>query len=1040
MKTKTRQQLTKTIAVIEQQRAVLGDAVVEATLLALQDQLNQLDTQEAVAMQSDGQPVALVVLLNTPPHAVLLDAMTTADFSLLPPPSNHPDLLVFMRVSSEQQEAVSRAVGLVLEYINAQGSVGLIDTRLMVPGSEASLASQLVQQAREFGSGLYLSYAAYRLVRGQFQVLRTVGNNEFFRVENTKTSPRLLGRLELEAISSEMVGRDSELQRLQAIYNRTVAEEKPHCVFITGISGVGKSRLLFEFDKWLELHSESVVAFEGNAAVSERTLTYGLLREVMAHRFDITEQHTEAEARQKLVEGVQALVGDESVRRAHIIGQLIGFDFSNSPHLLGLRSDNERFLSVAYQTLLDLLRTIYRQRHQALVIRLEDLHNADTESLNLLSFLAQRANGLPLLIVAATQPALFDRMPDLLTNPAFTVIRLYSLSAEESYQFLRGIFGETVTNQALLQRIVTATGGNPFHIEEVVRLLHDEGLLVRGERHWHVHQHNAEQVHIPPTVMGVLQARMNALSTAERAVLQQAAAVGRIFWDRAVLHLQTQNTTDHVDVPTALRMLHRRSMIVPRQRSSFAGAQEYMFQQATMYRIAYSSLRQPQRRRYHLQLAQWFIGRSMQSVGENAVIIAQHYAQAGQVARAVKWYGLAARQAFDAFLPDRAASYYDRAFGLLPENYDDTRVQSQLYEGYGKVLVTQGRYTDAISAFTAVCMTAERTGDLVTQALAWNQMARLQLLIDDPHEALQYAERAAELAERAGTPGIEQHLLALVNAASINMALDDYRSGTKLAEEAVNLLPENVSADVRAEVFRVRGQAYLTQRDLSAATHDLEAARVAAANAHAPDIQARVFELHAWLLAIQGDLEGGINYLQQAMTLAEQSNVRHDIIQYTNNLGILYSFGGQHNTAIDYLTRVLAMVGQAGWWGLVGTYATLTRSYLSTGDTHAAWQCARECHRRANRHTHATDQGVSWRTLGMVAIAKGGSVTLDDTTYSAAMCFQNSIDALQAPHQIRQLAMTYTDWAAAVAATDPAAAASYRARAASVLSATDTED
>jgi predicted ATPase len=1035
---KIRQRLLKTITEIEQRRDMLGDTVVDLTLLALNEQLSQLDTQEAVAMEAERRPLTLVVLSMSKNNTPLQTILHNAGFAPVPYPDDTPpdDPLqtAFYSDNLDPQATIQHMITDLLDQAEFIGCRVLIDTHSGVVDGLAGYAAEFGADVAPLPPGLYLSYAAYKEVRGHFAVIQAADDSAYYRVDGLKTSPRLLGRLELETISSTMIGRAAELKQIQSLYRRVVDQQQAHAVLVTGISGVGKSRLLFEFDKWLELNPENLIAFEGNATVSERMLPFGLLREMLAQRFDITEQHTESEARQRLIEGIERLIGENAARRAHIIGQLIGFDFSNSPHLLGLRSDYQRFQSVAYETLLDLFRTLHRQYQQPIIIRLEDLHNADHASLHFVNFLVERAHQLPLMIVAAAQPSLFDRLPAVQDNPHYSSIRLHSFSEEESYQFLHAIFGEQPGQEDLLKRIVAASGGNPFHMEEVVRLLHDEDLLVRGVKHWHLPEPDAAQIHIPATVMGVLQARMNALSTPERTVIQQAAAVGRIFWDRAVQHLQNEGQSESIDVQAVLQMLHRRSMVVPRQRSSFAGAQEYMFQQSTLYLVAYNSLRQPQLRRYHLQLARWFIGRSMQSVGENAVIIAQHYARASQLSRAVKWYGLAARQAFDAYLPDRAASYYDRAFDLLPDNYDDTRVQLQLYEGYGQVLTAQGRCNDAISAYTAVCITAERAGDLVTQALAWDAMAHLHLILDDPHEALTYATHALDLAERAGSAGQSQYLKALITLSTVHMALDDIELGWQEADKAVQLLTAQMDTKVQLMAYTARGRAYLRRLQPSRAIQDLQQARMLASTVQDTGLLTRVIYQQAWAAYWLGDHLSAIEHIVNALSLAEQSNMRHDIISYTNGLGILYGLTGHYTTAVDHLTRVLAMVGESGWWGLVGTYAGLARSYLALGDTLAAWQCARECHRHATRHEHRTDRGVSWRTLGFVANAmENRRVILPEGTFDATACFENSVAALQAPFQRFQLAQTYRDWADVLDASDRRRAAELRQQATELM-------
>src|SRR5262249_13241904 len=139
----------------------------------------------------------------------------------------------------------------------------------------------------------------------------------------------------VEGIETRMVGRESEMQQLQGLFSWAVEESDTQVVTIIGEPGVGKSRLLREFDNWIDELSISVLHFTGRATMEMVSLPYSMIRNVFAFRFDIQDSDNAATVRQKMERGVMGFMGADSLHKAHYIGHLIGFDFSNSPYLQG---------------------------------------------------------------------------------------------------------------------------------------------------------------------------------------------------------------------------------------------------------------------------------------------------------------------------------------------------------------------------------------------------------------------------------------------------------------------------------------------------------------------------------------------------------------------------------------------------------------------------------------------------------------------------------------------------------------------------------
>ena len=167
----------------------------------------------------------------------------------------------------------------------------------------------------------------------------------------------------------------------------------------------------------------------------------------------------------------------------------------------------------------------------------------------------------------------------------------------------------------LRRRMLERSEGNPFFLEEIVRQLIDEGLLLRVGERWRARDGIAD-VEIPDTVQAVILARLDLLAPGERGVTQAAAVVGRVFWAGAVARL-----AEPADVDETLRTLRRRELVLDRLTPSMAGDDEYIFKHVLIRDVAYESLPRKERARLHAEAARWLEDRTGERVGEPAELL-----------------------------------------------------------------------------------------------------------------------------------------------------------------------------------------------------------------------------------------------------------------------------------------------------------------------------------------------------------------------------------------------------------------------------------
>src|SRR5205085_1111696 len=318
-------------------------------------------------------------------------------------------------------------------------------------------------------------------------------------------------------------------------------------------------------------------------------------------------------AREKLERGMLAMCKntpeDEVLQRAHFIGQLIGFDYSASKHVSGILDDARQIRDRAFRYAGQFFSDI--SRDYPIALYLDDIHWADDGSLDFIDYLTRHCANVPMMILCLARPALLERRPAWGEGrERHERLRLQPLSKKESRQLVEEILRRARgVPPELREIIVSGAEGNPFYVEELIKMFIDQKVIVPGAEVWSVDASRLGEVRVPPTLTGVLQARLDRLTPEEKTVLQRASVIGRIFWDGAVEHLglrltgairrETSVASFAVTgvpvgggeaVAEALESHRRKELIYRREASAFAGSREYIFKHALLRDVTYESV------------------------------------------------------------------------------------------------------------------------------------------------------------------------------------------------------------------------------------------------------------------------------------------------------------------------------------------------------------------------------------------------------------------------------------------------------------------
>ena len=704
----------------ETMRSLLGDSVVETTLSVLRDQLNELErqaTQQDAASQARRKLVTVLFAdvsgftafsekRDAEDVANLVNHLWIRADRVIQEYGGHIDkhigdaVMALWGGETAREDDAERALRAALKMQETfKEGVGALPIRLKVGvnsgpvllssigtrgeftamGDTVNTASRLVHSAE--GGQVLISHDTYQLVRGVFDVQKQTpilvkGKTEplqTYLVQRVRPRAFRIGRRGVEGVTTRMVGREAEFQTIQDALEQSVLHRRVTVVVVKGDAGLGKSRLMYEFEAWLDSHPTDFYLFKGRADEETMRLPYSLLRDVFSERFHIRDSDTQAEARAKLTEGIATMTGRQNAERIAFVGELLGFDFSESAFVRGIRNDARQIRDRSFNSIAQ----FFSDLDSPMVLLLDDIHWADTGSLELIEYLANLETELPLFILCTARPSLDESHPNWGQDfPLSTILTIKNLDLTASQELVSEILQNVSDLPAdLVETVAKNAEGNPFYLEELIKVLIEDGVIVKGEEVWQIVPQRLIQLRVPATLTGVLQARLDRLPSTESEVLERAAVIGRTFWDAAVAAMRgseaAQTLIGGEDVESALSALRNKELVFVHQPSTFASAQEFIFKHAILREVTYERVLKAKRKLYHRMAADWLIQQSGERIDEYLGLIAQHYELAGDTGRAVEFLERAANQSMRLSAYREALSASEHALAILASS-DDT--------------------------------------------------------------------------------------------------------------------------------------------------------------------------------------------------------------------------------------------------------------------------------------------------------------------------------------------------------------------------------
>lgn len=618
-------------------------------------------------------------------------------------------------------------------------------------GATISLTYRLMQQA---DGVILITHNTYTQVRGVFELepdaplklRRSRSTIQSYRVNAAKPRAFRRGSRGVEGIETRIVGRDAQLKTLQNAFLDAIEDEETQVFTIVSEAGLGKSRLLYEFVNWSDLRPEVFWVLRGRATPEMTNRPYALLRDLVSFRYQIQDNDSPIVAREKLEEGIGQQIGTRE-EMAHLLGHLIGFDFSDSPHVRGLLSDPKQLTERAKQMFHRWINALC-ERNPA-VFEVEDIHLADDASLDLLTDLVTYNEGLPLLVICLARPSLYERRPTWGSGQPFhTRLELRPLDRRESRNLVREIL-QKIENvpKALRDLLVERAEGNPFYIEELVKMLIDDRVIIKqSEEVWTVEQERLGHLEVPATLVGLLQARLDNLLYPEKLTLQRAAVIGRVFYDAALEALDATDDTHVAGLPNILDQLVTQEFIYERETTAFAGCTEYIFGKTMLQDVLLTTLLRRQQERYNRAAADWLVEISGPRAAEYYGLIADYYEKAGEFEQAASYLQNAGEQALRISAFGNARALFERALTLLPA---ESQTRLVLFLRLGEARYFLSDFPAARKSLTSALKMARTLADSAHTADALYWLSQTAVMAGDYAQAQAYLEESLPLA-RAG--------------------------------------------------------------------------------------------------------------------------------------------------------------------------------------------------------------------------------------------------------------------------------------------------
>jgi class 3 adenylate cyclase/tetratricopeptide (TPR) repeat protein len=758
-------------------------------------------------------------------------------------------------------------------------------------GDAINLAARMEQTAKP--GTVQIAYDTYKLIKPLFE-FEELGGIEVKGKQEPVNAYRVIGRKMaagrargIEGLRAEMVGREGELQTMRGLVT-DVKQGVGRIVCVLGEAGMGKSRLVSEAHNYLKQapgppcnwHETTSLSYESNQA-------YGLFQRLIRRVSGIGYDDAPRMMQKKLSALAESLPAERHERARQLFEALFGLSGEGSTQPL----EGETFKRDLFEVINAWWRKSFSDQPTVLVF--DDMHWADAASVELLSGLLPLAGETGLLLICAfraerqTPAWQLKTTADLDYNHRYTELSLRPLSRSESNELVNRLLATPEIPNGLRNSILEKSDGNPFFIEEVVRSLIENGVVISEERmvdgktqQFWVATSDGSDFSIPDNLQSLLAARMDRLEEATRATLQLASVIGRSFYLRVLQAIDESSPELDKQVRTLLRLdLIRESARVPEI--------EYSFRNPLTQEAVYETILLKRRREFHRRVAEAMEALYPERLEGLFGLLAYHFTLAGETDKAVNHYRHASRQALSVYAHDEADQNLRAALELLRSS-DNHETRLILLEELGDVCRLVRNFSMAISYYR--------------QALeVWDAMEDMVKII-----AMRLHRKIVEIAsETKWSVDAETYQRIGQISQESKVALQE----SLKAMEGEQLHPEKVHALV---ALSVNGWRVQTPADWESAQQFAQAAVTMAEQLDNPVLLAQALGALANVLDGRSKLREHVRVAQKRLEVTQDGRFENsrEKVDTLRGIGVALMYVGDYKEAVPYLEEATSLATQ----------------------------------------------------------------------------------------------------------------------------------
>jgi predicted ATPase/class 3 adenylate cyclase len=686
------------------------------------------------------------------------------------------------------------------------------------------------------------------------------------------------GLLKSERLEAPFVGRDRELRLVKDVFHAGTEGRRAHLVQVTGIAGIGKSRLAWEFFKYMDGLQSGYFWHRGRCLAYGQGVTYFPLAEMVRGRAGIREAEDRDSATTKLQALVDEFVPDAEDRR---------FVFPRLAHLIGLEertAPDKQDLFAAWRLFFERL-----AEESPVLMVFEDMQWADPTLLEFITYLMEWSRAYPLFVMSLVRPDSQAAGLAATTRNA-TLIHLEPISPADMDKLLTGLVPGLP--KALAERIRDRAEGIPLYAVETVRMLLDRRLLVEDGSSYRP-TGEIDTLEVPETLQALLAARLDGMSPEERQLAQDASVLGKTFTPQGLAAISA--STEEELQPILTSLVGKEVLSVQADpRSPERG--QYGFVQDLVRTVAYETLAKRERRLKHLAVAAYLEQVSSPETEEIVEVVASHYLEAWRLE------------------PD------------APDSHEIKRKAREMLVRAAERAAALAAAEEAQSAFERATELSE--SDLERAALT-ERAGEMAELLGKPEEATTAYVEATRLFEAAG----QARRAARVQARLAGV--EHSRGHTDQAIQRMRAAHAGLAGDVPdpdlALVVAQLGRTLAVQQHVEEASPVLEEALELAEHLQLPDIYSHALSSKAILLLNTDRLDEGGTLLRRALEVALENGLAAAAMRAYNNLSVTLESQDRYADMIANTQQQLELARRVGdrFWelmALTGLSSPLLRS------------------------------------------------------------------------------------------------------------------